>query len=206
DMRKGRAKGPKKSKRGAANTEVSNARLEAAPPLDESRSQQTPETAAESPAEVPAPAPEQTQKPRAPPGSTASIMMASLRGSNQPQEVLKSGEKPVTPAKSPSLSMKPAESPKERGNDSVPEFAGFGSFKNKAPMPLPDDNKENNDESRPAAKSAAAFWNRQASPKRSEAPPQIQLPSQKDEEAAMRSAGLLASSPARTGGSSGSGD
>ncbi|RMY40796.1 hypothetical protein D0864_16242 [Hortaea werneckii] len=206
DMRKGRAKGPKKSKRGAANTEVSNARQEAAPPLDESRSQQTPETAAESPAEVPAPAPEQTQKPRAPPGSTASIMMASLRGSNQPQEISKSGEKPVTPAKSPSLSMKSAESPKEPAKDSVPEFAGFGSFKNKAPMPLPDDNKENNDESRPSAKSAAAFWNRQASPKRSEAPPQIQLPSQKDEEAAMRSAGLLASSPARTGGSSGSGD
>ncbi|RMY66479.1 hypothetical protein D0863_08405 [Hortaea werneckii] len=206
DMRKGRAKGPKKSKRGAANTEVSKARQEAVSSLDEPQSQQKPETATESPAEAPAPAPEQTQKPRAPPGSTASIMMASLRGSNQPQEMSKGSEKPVTPAKSPSLSMKSAESPKEPAKDSVPEFAGFGSIKNKAPMPLPDDNKENNDESRPSAKSAAAFWNRQASPKRSEAPPQIQLPSQKDEEAAMRSAGLLASSPARTGGSSGSGD
>ncbi|KAI7318415.1 hypothetical protein KC315_g10049 [Hortaea werneckii] len=206
DMRKGRAKGPKKSKRGAANTEISNAQQGAAPPMFEPRSQQKPDAAAESAAEAPAAAPEQPQKPRAPPGSSASIMMASLRGSNQAQEMSNGSEKPSTPAKSPSLSMKSTESPKEPAKDSVPEFAGFGSFKNKAPMSLPDDNKENNDESRPSAKSAAAFWNRQASPKRSEAPPQIQLPSQRDEEAAMRSAGLLASSPARTGGSSVFGD
>ncbi|KAI7342467.1 hypothetical protein KC336_g23202, partial [Hortaea werneckii] len=189
DMRKGRAKGPKKSKRGAANTENPNAQRGAAPPMDEPRSQQKPDAAAESPAEAPAAASEQPQKPRAPPGSTASIMMASLRGANQTQEMSNGSEKPSTPAKSSSLSMKSTESPKEPAKDSVPEFAGFGSFKNKAPMSSPDDNKENNDESRPSAKSAAAFWNRQASPKRSEAPPQIQLPSQRDEEAAMRSAG-----------------
>ncbi|KAK1810374.1 hypothetical protein LTR12_015254 [Friedmanniomyces endolithicus] len=118
-------------------------------------------------------------------------------------------QRPATPAKSLAFSMKPAravqELPKsdvaqstrtrhEPAESNVPNFSGFGSKTRAPPTPKPEDNKENSDETLSSVKSAASFWGRQPSPKKADAPPQILLPSQRDEEAAMRSAGLLASS------------
>ena len=118
-------------------------------------------------------------------------------------------QKPATPAKSLAFSMKPSravqEPPKsdvakpsrtthEPAESNVPIFSGFASKNRAPPTPKPEDNKENSDETLPSVKSAASLWGRQPSPKKADAPPQILLPSQRDEEAAMRSAGLLASS------------
>lgn len=208
-------------------------------------------------------------KPKAPPGSAASIMMASLQKSppdepSKPATPLKGASaispepsKPAAPAKSPDLSSKPsleekptaakpsastpkpallgaramqskpvtpaksstpstpaptvAEGPIDSTQTQVPDFKGFGSMKRSSPskaspaIRLVEDNKENVEEGSPSVKSAASMWGRQSPPKRAEAPGQIQLPSKKDEEAAMRSAGLLASSPSRPGSRDGLG-
>nr|OQO16760.1 hypothetical protein B0A51_17705 [Rachicladosporium sp. CCFEE 5018] len=86
--------------------------------------------------------------------------------------------------------------------DSVPEFRGFAS--SKAPAHS-EENKENADTSLPSVKAVSSFWGRSpAAPKPAERPSQIQLPNRRDEEAAMRSAGLLASSPARSNSRPGS--
>ena len=195
DMRKGRARGPKKRQQGgkSAATPAQEQTAVASQPKLSPEPQPEPEPAMETPA------PLQPQKPRAPPGSAASVMMASLRGTPKPQESPQESEKPSPPVKKPSISVKPAETSPAPSKDAVPEFKGFGSFKKTAPSSQADDNKENSDDTAPAVKSASSFWVNQSAPKRAEAPPQIQLPSKKDEEAAMRSAGLLASSPARTG-------
>ncbi|KAK0841035.1 hypothetical protein LTR03_010177 [Friedmanniomyces endolithicus] len=128
-------------------------------------------------------------------------------------------QKPATPAKSLAFSMKPSravqEPPKsdvakpsrtthEPAESNVPIFGGFGSKNRAPPTTKPEDNKENSDETLPSVKSAASLWGRQPSPKKADAPPQILLPSQRDEEAAMRSAGLLASSHSGASSSNGS--
>lgn len=196
DMRKGRAKGPKKRRQAEAGDDR---------PIPVQEVASAPEPEAQPEPAVEASAPPQPQKPRAPPGSAASIMMGSLRGSPKPQEPSKEVEKPATPIKSPGISIKAQEPASKVGTDSVPTFGGFGSLRKTAPAPQADDNKENSDETQPFVKAASSAWGRQPSPTRAEVPPQIELPSQKDEEAAMRSAGLLASSPARNGSSNGSG-
>jgi hypothetical protein len=139
-------------------------------------------------------------------------MMASL------QKAPSSESKPSIPAKSPSISSpKPStdtstvlsqsrsvEAPAPQ-ND-IPEFKGFGSIKKRTPaMSQLEDDKENAGEGSPSVKSAISVWGKQTPSKLMEPPSQIQLPSRKDEEAAMRSAGLLASSPSRPGSSNGLG-
>ncbi|KAK0312947.1 hypothetical protein LTR01_002610 [Friedmanniomyces endolithicus] len=145
------------------------------------------------------------QKPAAPATPSAALAKQEER----------EGQKPATPAKSLAFSMKPsrtAQEPPKSDNakparathepieSNVQNFKGFGWNNRAAPTPKPEDNKENSDETLPSVKSAASFWGRQPPPKKADAPPQILLPSQRDEEAAMRSAGLLASS--HTGSSS----
>ncbi|OQO05825.1 hypothetical protein B0A48_09920 [Cryoendolithus antarcticus] len=86
--------------------------------------------------------------------------------------------------------------------DAVPEFRGFATSRvaNNA-----EENKENADVWPPSVKAVSSFWGRSpAAAKPAERPSQIQLPNRRDEEAAMRSAGLLASSPARSNSRPGS--
>ena len=266
DMRKGRAKGPKKRKGGAGEAASEKSAPAPAPTSSEAK----PETAVKPQVRDVHPVVEEPvvpkPKPCAPPGSAASIMMASLQKSpsSEPETPLKGQSatspepsKPATPAKSPSLSSKasiedktdPVKPPKsaakptlfgaralqskpttpakgatlasstavsdEKAADSpqpeVTDFKGFGSMKRSSPtksspaIRLVEDNKENVAEGSPSVKSAASMWGRQSPSKRTEAPSQIQLPSKKDEEAAMRSAGLLASSPSRPGSRDGLG-
>lgn len=244
DMRKGRAKGPKRRKGGAKDIETeTSAMSEPEPKVEEVAATNLPAD------EILAPEPEQTRepieaapkpKPRALPGSAASVLMASLNKSpapaqqqaehTKPASPLKgpavsafnaSESKPSIPAKSPSISspkpsqdkpLAPAKSSAVPSTPSavqvnagdaskkgdIPEFKGFGSIKrpNSTVRQL-EDNKENAGESSPSVKSAISTWGKPPSSNKADMPAQIQLPSKKDEEAAMRSAGLLASSPSR---------
>lgn len=79
--------------------------------------------------------------------------------------------------------------------DDIPEFKGFGSIR-RQPTSSAEEDKENTDSSLPSVKDAASSWGMKKSYRPTESPSQIQLPTRKDEEAAMRSASLLASSPA----------
>jgi hypothetical protein len=88
----------------------------------------------------------------------------------------------------------------------IPEFKGFGSIKKRTPaVSQLEDDKENAGEGSQSVKSTISMWGKQTPSKKLEPPSQIQLPSKKDEEAAMRSVGLLASSPSRPGSSNGLG-
>lgn len=216
DMRKGRAKGPKRRKAGAKDVETDPT----VPAASEGQPVESTLLTSTSTEKLIEPfqsdrEPEVTPKlkPRAPPGSAASIMMPSLH------KAPSSESKPSIPAKSPPIvspklpaeistpaaHIKPADSPAPRRND-IPEFKGFGSAKKAASsFKQLEDNKEKAGEASPSVKSAASIWGRQPSPKKAEPPSQIQLPSKKDEEAAMRSAGLLASSLSRPGSSNGLG-
>ncbi|KAK5684959.1 hypothetical protein LTS10_003034 [Elasticomyces elasticus] len=238
DMRKGRAKGPKKRKGGAVaapDEESTNTQEDpVGPPPPQSASKQN--IVDEAPISIP------SFKPRAPPGSAASLMMASLKQTLTPPPPEKSLPHPPTPAKDSSTSegreaVKPTTSTKPlgftfkparttqrdaspatqaksadlalrpaRSTDTieVPDFSGFKSLGRTGARPSAEEDKENSDEILPSVKSAASFWGRQPSPKKAEAPPQIQLPSRRDEDAAMLSAGLLSSSHSRPGSSNGS--
>lgn len=203
DMRKGRAKGPKKRKQDDAGT--------ASPALDQptaAEAEAIAETEVKSMTDkdVAVASPLHMPKPRAPPGSAASLMMASLHASPKP-EVPKASEAPTTPAKSPALPAKPVEFPKAVPKVDVPEFSGFSSIKRSPPAASKvDDDKENAGGSVSSAKSVASMWERrQPPPKKTESAMQVPSPSRKDEEAAMRSAGLLATSPARPSSKNGLG-
>ncbi|KXT14031.1 hypothetical protein AC579_10025 [Pseudocercospora musae] len=142
---------------------------------------------------------------RAFPGSRDSLMKASTEDFSAETKPIKSDTtatagtsvKPETIAKTPALGNRTpvtalvstaAEHPAV-----VPEFKGFGASRaQKATQPNEED-KENS--SLPSVKAATSLWGRRTSPQKAEAPSQIQLPTKKDEEAAMRSAGLLAASP-----------
>ena len=98
-----------------------------------------------------------------------------------------------TPSQERSIDTEPSAQKSE-----VPEFKGFGSVKKpSSTIRQLEDDKENAGESSPSVKSTVSMWGKQPSPKKADMPSQIQLPSKRDEEAAMRSAGLLASSPSR---------
>lgn len=177
DMRKGRAKGPKKRKQGGAAAE--------SPAIE----QQPPEPQPRLDPEVAAP------KPRAPAGSAASVMMASMRDSPKLQQTPGEPNELKTSIQSPAAVPKSVEPLAATPRNDKPLFSGgLSSIKTSAPIPKVDDNKENADDVLPSVKSAASFWGRQSSHEKTEAPPQIQLPSKKDEDAALRSAGLLSSS------------
>ncbi|KAF2769366.1 hypothetical protein EJ03DRAFT_95332 [Teratosphaeria nubilosa] len=206
DMRKGRAKGPKKRKQGGAEGQSTVATAEQSDVMLPPRSTDfNKEAAVKDPVIAAASSPLQAPKPRAPPGSAASIMMASLR-SPKAQESPAETEKPSTPTippKSPGLkSAKPDDTPKVDPMTGVPTFEGFSKMKKATPSLQTtiaskiDDDKENSTNGTASVKSAASMWAKQALPPKTGAPPQIQLPSKRDEEAAMRSAGLLASSTA----------
>ncbi|KAK5708226.1 hypothetical protein LTR97_000766 [Elasticomyces elasticus] len=237
DMRKGRAKGPKKRKGGAvAAPDEESTTSQEEPVATPSQSVSKQNIIDEAPISIP------SFKPRAPPGSAASIMMASLKQTSTPPPAEKALPHPTTPAKDSSTlegrePAKPATSTKPlgfafkparttqrdaspatqaksadlalrpaRSTDTieVPNFSGFKSLGRTGTKPSAEENKENSDEILPSVKSAASFWGRQPSPKKAEAPPQIQLPSRRDEDAAMLSAGLLSSSHSRPGSSNGS--
>ncbi|KAK3670995.1 hypothetical protein LTR78_009111 [Recurvomyces mirabilis] len=226
DMRKGRAKGPKKRK-GGAGEETKEEKVEEPVTMSSATSEVSPTMSEEKEEEVPAVP--SASKPRAPPGSAASLMMASLRGRTEAQEPASKSDAPPTPkqptisstkqeqqnpvskpaalstpAKSPALPAKPTQTPQTAKKANVPEFSGFGSMKKSQPAAQPDDNKENTNSPLPSVRNVASFWTRQTSPaKKAEAPPQIQLLSRRDEEAALRSANLLSTSPSRPGSSKG---
>ena len=248
DMRKGRAKGPKKRKGGAAEPtasgEPSATSEETAPAPASAPGTKSPPLGKATP---PKPTPN-FSKPRPPPGSAASVMMASLQSKvSAPTQNEESGQaeapaqaelppraesppgvesrpdaptkpelsakpefKPVTPAKAANLQSSTIVA---RDNDTapavlakdaqparsiIPEFAGFGTWRRAAPSATSDDNKENGGSPAISVKSLTSMWTRPASPPKAERPTPIRLPSKKDEEAALRSAGLLASSPGRT--------
>lgn len=160
-------------------------------------------------------APSTKPKPQALPGSAAAIMRASLNKSPRPDHafeeekkpstpsksafsspgVVDLQQKPATPVKSPSL-MSKTSSEKARESSApaqapVPEFRGFGSARASRSS---EENKENTGETTSSVKSAASQWGRRPSPQKSDKPSQIQLPTKKDDDEAMRSAGLLAAS------------
>ncbi|KAK6441988.1 hypothetical protein LTR95_001774 [Oleoguttula sp. CCFEE 5521] len=256
DMRKDRAKGPKRRKGGAAAAAASE---EIAPDLPSAVEQPVPSSAATNiePERMPKKA-----LPSAKPGSMASIMASSLGGTRKSAASADPESTPVTPAKdnmvapskplpspkptfSPFQTTRPAPPAKDVAfnevktapvgarsmhaaspfakraqplptttqpaaeappatpkKDAVPEFRGFGSSRvaNNA-----EENKENDDTSLPSVKAVSSFWGRSpAASKPAERPLQTQLPNRRDEEAAMRSAGLLASSPARSNSRPGS--
>ncbi|SMR47344.1 unnamed protein product [Zymoseptoria tritici ST99CH_3D1] len=112
-------------------------------------------------------------------------------------------DKPASTALSSKRSMgfnQPAAASTE--STSVPEFKGFGSMRGSraSQTKSAEANKENNDEGSPTGKPSAAIWGRRPGSSKSEATSPSYLSTKRDEEAAMRSAGLLASvSPNRTG-------
>jgi hypothetical protein len=225
DVRKGRAKGPKKRRPGASGQESPAA-------------EQTPEVAAKDETNpkpitgqadatdevAPEPPVPSVSKPRALPGSAVSIMMASLKASPKPSEpsalpslttskaketsalstaaaTTKAKEaselsvKPDTASTVSARTVKAIETPSASPSKTeVPEFGGFKSLEPSATTKA-DEDKENGGTATPLVRSLASKWGRQTPQFKSEPPAQIQLPSKKDEEAAMRSAGLLASSP-----------
>ena len=268
DVRKGRAKGPKKRKGGTTKEDAKNAELEAPKQADEPADLSKLETPlSPSPTTKPSPA----IRPTARFGehgakAAASIMAASLGTSlkqspTSPQEPVRSpstksvpfakptvspkpslagfpasqdsaapavktpsylkrtlSDKPATPLKdavpepkgssqaspapavnTPSyLKRTPSDKPATPLKDAVPEFKGFGSRVGRQPAPGAEEDKENKTSSSPSVKDTASAWGRKKTYMPLGSPSQIQLPTRKDEEAAMRSASLLASSPARS--------
>lgn len=137
-------------------------------------------------------------KPQALPGSAASVLAASLKKTNiheQPATPAMDLKKSAAPLKSPSLISKSSINFDKPATDpvAVPEFKGFGSMKKQRASQLLDADKENTDETATPNKATTSFWGRRTSPQKDGPPAPIQLPTKKDEEAAMRSAGLLAS-------------
>lgn len=233
DVRKGRAKGPKKRKGGASASEAKDAEPEAPKQEDAPAATKDTPTTLEAPSSPTlATKPSPAIKPSARFGgvsSTASIMAASLSG-GQPQRSASPKQGGLTPSSGsapfskPSLSPKPSltgSSPRQNSpspvvqplsfskrspsdkpatprKDDVPEFKGFGSRLGRSATNSADEDKENTNSSSPSVKDAASTWGRKKSYISSGTPSQIQLPTRKDEEAAMRSASLLASSPARS--------
>ncbi|KAK6436136.1 hypothetical protein LTR95_007674 [Oleoguttula sp. CCFEE 5521] len=264
DMRKDRAKGPKRRKGGAAaaTSEEKGLDLMSAEQGTAVSEDATTQEAGTTPKIATA---------SAKPGSLASLMALSLGGSSKPAASTAPAEAPLTPAKtidplpakpipspkptfSPSRNTRPAPPPKDAASnvsteskvlssppktvptgakamqagspfakrtqplsstpqqaeappatpkkDPVPEFRGFASSKISTHS---EENKENADTSLPSVKAVSSSWGRSpAASKPAERPSQIQLPNRRDEEAAMRSAGLLASSPARSNSRPGS--
>ena len=185
DMRKGRARGPKKRKQTGANAESAAIDPETvANPITQ------PQLEAE--ASTKAPGPILTPKLRAPPGSVASLMASSLPST--PKLLPSEPEKPATLARTPNVPVKSLGLLSTQLSAATPEIGGFNRRKNPMQSSQIDDDKENADSNAPSTKAAASLWGRQHSPRRTGTPPQIQLPSKRDEEAAMRSAGLLATS------------
>ena len=137
------------------------------------------------------------------PGSMGSLMRASLHKPEQEAAKTESAvvDKPAVPAKSPAIPTITMPSTSQFAQPSpaaaIPEFKGFGAARSSKPAQssvATDDDKENGG-SLPSVKAATSMWGRRASPPKNEAPAQIQLPNKRDEEAAMRSAGLLAAQP-----------
>ena len=254
DMRKGRAKGPKKRKGddaiAAAHATMETPSIGAAPLEQRApvavqiKQEEAPKPDSAVPADAAEKLPFKSSRLVAPPGSMASLMKSSLTSSPKPQEpaaeapklaasasetrptatatyarsaspqrpvasTLKARveqsdmPKPATPAKNarfgPRLPITPIAAPKA----SVPEFGGFRSAQKPTATPKLEDDKENSDSAPPSVKSVASFWSRPAAAKPAEAPPQLVLPSRRDEEAAMLSAGLLSKSPIRPSSSHG---
>jgi hypothetical protein len=112
-------------------------------------------------------------------------------------------DKPTIPLNDDAQSLSfqkrtPLDKPATPLKDAVPEFRGFGSRSGRSTTGAADENKENTDSSSPSVKDAASTWGRKKTYLSTGAPSQIQLPTRRDEEAAMRSASLLASSPGRS--------
>lgn len=108
-------------------------------------------------------------------------------------------DKPATPLKDDAIPKRtPSDKPATPLKDAVPEFKGFGSRLGRPTTTAADEDKENTDSSSPSVKDAASTWGKKKTYLSTGAPSQIQLPTRKDEEAAMRSASLLASSPGRS--------
>nr|POE85161.1 hypothetical protein CFP56_67319 [Quercus suber] len=248
DMRKGRAKGPKKRKNGTVSetSTYSSASQPINPAHVQSKTQKIPmpnspaslmtaslggranvdaksEESRESAMSDAKSATEQTKPtlfstPVVRPGSAASLMKASLEKPLPSTTGVSEREwnKPNTLTKAPAASLNvqkdlpaPGRSPKNFSRPSptpavvqtnVPEFQGFASSRNSAFHRKIDENKENSTRSLPS--SGVALLEAKSSSPATTASVSAQV-SKKDEEAAMRSANLLAkstpTSPSRTG-------
>ncbi|GAB7361829.1 hypothetical protein MBLNU230_g1871t1 [Neophaeotheca triangularis] len=214
DMRKGRAKGPKKRKGGAkaASEEQASALSRTEPLINVAKSDAkspvppTKSTAVRAVSASMSPKPLQEEKPAPLVASPASASPVQEKKAALPKPLFASRRpdtqaeiKPATPAKKPSFSLQEStpEKPAVPKKDTIPEFKGFGSIKRSQSSEKQDENKENTDSDAPAVKNVASFWSKPPAAKPGQPPSQIELPSKKDEEAAMRSAGLLARSPSR---------
>jgi len=233
DVRKGRAKGPKKRKGGATKEEAKNVEPEPEAPKQADEPSDVPKLEtplSPSAATKPSPAIRPTARfGEHGPGAkaAASIMAASLgkQSPGNPQEPFRSPSTKSAPFSKPTVSPKPSmtgfsasqgspapgvrppaaylkrtpsDKPATPLKDEVPEFKGFGSRAGRQPAPGAEDDKENKPSSSPSVKDTASAWGRKKTYMPLGSPSQIQLPTRKDEEAAMRSASLLASSPARS--------
>jgi hypothetical protein len=116
-----------------------------------------------------------------------------------PESKLSSQSSSAPAVNAPSyLKRTPSDKPATPLKDEVPEFKGFGSRVGRQPALGAEEDKENKPSSSPSVKDSASAWGRKKTYMPLGSPSQIQLPTRKDEEAAMRSASLLASSPARS--------
>ncbi|KAF2717286.1 hypothetical protein K431DRAFT_349672 [Polychaeton citri CBS 116435] len=199
DMRKGRAKGPKRRKQGDASSAVKS-NVEDDIRLNEDKPAPAQQTFEAKPVEVV----EKSAKPSIPSRSGIASLVAAAASASR--------SSPPTPSHSPFLLPKPTDETEMAAPVPLPkpavkerqvlDFQGFGSSKKVAPAPgiaMQDDDKENSqaNSGSPSVKSVSSRWGLQPQTSAfTQKPTQIQLPTKKDEEAAMRSAGLLASSPA----------
>lgn len=228
DVRKGRAKGPKRRKPNAKESEqdVQVEKRTSSPQLVKPKDVLPSSPATKMPLQ---PAPKSPavravsygtaaqkadkEKPLTPTKPSFTALTTPTVQSAEEQNT----QKPIAPAKSPLISAKLAPSdqlhdttapapkpeftsPGVKSTDSVRTLRGFGSVNKPKPSEPADADKENTNGAVRSVKNAASFWGRQATPQSVEVPRSrspIKLPTKKDEEAAMKSAGLLASSPAR---------
>lgn len=239
DVRKDRAKGPKRRKAATQPSVSTPEEASLAEPNVKSNEVESSPSSPPEPTEAPSQAPAQRSdspsiaktKVGPPPGSVASIMTASLVKASRPSAIDLDQSKSVSVTsdavqsqgkssgpvgslvKSLNTRPKPLESatPQDAPAGSapatdVPEFKGFSAAqvsRTAPPAANAEEDKENG-ESLPSVKAAASLWGRRSSPVKKDLPAQISV---KDEEAAMRSAELLAgnSSPSSSVASNRSG-
>ncbi|EME47620.1 hypothetical protein DOTSEDRAFT_50986 [Dothistroma septosporum NZE10] len=143
--------------------------------------------------------PSTKRKPQALSGSATAVLGASLGKRLSDKDETSIPDQISTPVKGELLnSLSTNDGSKDMAaatTTAVPEFKGFGSAKSQRRSPALEDDKENAGSPLPSVKTAASRWGRRPMPEKKIASSQIELPSRKDDHAAMRSAGLLASSP-----------
>jgi hypothetical protein len=201
DVRKDRAKGPKRRKAGA--------KVEDAPstaPVMEVSVTASSQMGSSLNGDV---SPTSKPQPQDKPGSLGSVMRSSLSAKVSAERLSGSKERmlPVTPKAASGVdSASPAPSAVDQTKPAapeiaVPEFKGFRSTKWQASSDPAVADKETSI-ALPRVSSVASRWASRMEAQKAEPPLKIPTPSKVDQEAAMKSAGLLAASPGPKVGSS----